>query len=45
MSRTKVQFQYKQFKKGREDARPGRPSMSTFDEDIEAVKKMILNNH
>ena len=38
---------YNQFKEGREDvndeARPGRPTMSTTDEKIEAVKKMILD--
>ena len=48
MSRTQVQLWYNRFKKGREDvndnARPGRPSMSTTDENMEAVKKMILNN-
>ena len=49
MSRTQVQLWYNRFKKGREnindDARTGRPSMSTSDENIEAVKKLILNNH
>ena len=39
---------YNWFKEGREDvnddSRPGRPSMSTTDENIEAVKKMILDN-
>ena len=48
MSRTQVQLWYNRFKEGREDvnndARPGRPSTSTTDENIEAVKKMILNN-
>ena len=43
-----VQLWYNRFKEGREDvnddARPGRPSMSTTDENMEAVKKMILNN-
>ena len=47
MSRTQVQLQYKQFKEGREDVndnpRPGGPSTSTTDENIEAVKKLILN--
>ena len=40
---------YNRFKEGREnvkdDARPGRPSTSTTGENIEAVKKMILDNH
>ena len=48
-SRTQVQLWYNRFKEDREDvnddARPGRPSMSTADENIEAVKKMILHNH
>ena len=39
---------YNLFKKGREDvndnARPGRPSTSTTDENIDAVKKMFLDN-
>ena len=39
---------YNWFKEGREDvnddSRPGRPSMSTTDENIEAVKKMISDN-
>ena len=39
---------YNRFKEGRENvndgARPGRPSTSTTDENIEAVKKMILDN-
>ena len=39
---------YNGFKEGREDVyfdlRPGRPNTSTSDENIEAVKKMILNN-
>ena len=43
-SRTQVQLWYSRFKEGREDvnddARPGRSSMSTTDESIEAVKKM-----
>ena len=49
MSRTQVQMWYKRFKEGREDvnddARPGRPSTSTTDENIGAVKKMILHNN
>ena len=48
MSRTQLQLWYNRFKEGREhvndDARPGRPSMSTTDENTEAVKKMILDN-
>ena len=51
MSRTQVQLWYNQFKKHREgrkdvhnDARSGHPSMSTTDKDIEAMKKMILDN-
>ena len=48
MSRTHVHLWYNQFKEGREDvnddAHPGRPSTSITDENIEAVKKMILDN-
>ena len=48
ISRTQVQLWYNRFKEGREnvndDFRPGRPSTSTIDENIEAVKKMILDN-
>ena len=48
MSRTHVQLWHNRFKKGREDVndddRPGRPSTSTTNENIEAVKKMILDN-
>ena len=48
MSKTQVQLWYNRFKKGREDVNddtlPGRPSQSTTDENIEAVKKMILDN-
>ena len=48
ISRTWVQLWYNRFKEGREDvnddARPGRPSTSTTDENCEAVKKIILNN-
>ena len=48
MSRIQVQLCYNRFKEGREDvnddARPGRPSTSTTDENIEALKKMILDN-
>ena len=49
MSRTQAQLWYNRFKEGREDAnddaRPGGPSTSTNDENIDAVKKMILDNH
>ena len=48
MSRTQIQLWYNRFKEGREDVnddtRPGRPSTSTADENIETVKKMILDN-
>ena len=48
MSRTQVQLRYNRFKEGREDinddARPGCSSTSTTDKNIEAVKKMILDN-
>ena len=48
LSRTQVQLWYNRFKKRREDvnddARPGRPSTSTTDVNIAAVKKMILDN-
>ena len=48
MSRTQVQLWYNRFKEGREgtnnDARPGQPSTSTTDKNIESVKKMILDN-
>ena len=48
MSRTQAQLWYNRFREGREDvngdARPGRPSTSTTDDNIEAVKKMILDN-
>ena len=47
-SRTQLQLWYKRFKEGRknvnEDVRPGSLSTSTIDENIEAVKKMILDN-
>ena len=49
VSRTQVQLWYNRFKEGREDvnddARPGWPSRLTTDENIEAVKKIILDNH
>ena len=48
MSRTHVQLWCNRFKQGREDvnddARPGRPSTLIIDENIEAVKEMILDN-
>ena len=48
MSRTQVQLWYNRFKEGWEDVndvlRPCRPSKSTTDENIEAMKKMILDN-
>ena len=48
MSRTQVQLLYNRFKEGWEDvnddARPGRLSTSITDENIEAVKKMMLGN-
>ena len=48
MSRTQIQLWYNWLKEGREDvnddALPGCPSTSTTDENIEAVKKMILDN-
>ena len=49
MGRTQVQLCYNRFKEGREDvnddARPSRTSPSTTDENIQAVRKMILDNH
>ena len=48
VSRTQVPLWYNQFKKGQEDVndyvRLDRPSMSTTDETIKAVEKMILDN-
>ena len=48
MSRTQVQLWYNRFKEEREDVkdddRPGRLGTSTTNKNIEAVKKMILNN-
>ena len=47
-SRTQVRLWYNRFKEGREDvkddARPGLPTSSTTDENIEAVIKMLLDN-
>ena len=48
-SRTQVQLWYNRFKASREDVNEdvcsGRPSTSTTFVNIEAVKKMILDNH
>ena len=48
MSRIQVQLWYNRFNEGREDvnddAPSSRPSTSTTDEHIEAVKKMILDS-
>ena len=48
MSRTQVKLQYNRLKEGREhgndDALTGRQSTSRTDENIEAVKKIILDN-
>ena len=48
MSKTQVQLWYNRFKECREDVNdddhPGLPSTSTTDENIEAVKNMILNH-
>ena len=47
-SRTQLQLWYNRLREGREDinddARPGRTSTSTTVENIEAVKKITLNN-
>ena len=47
-SRTQVQLWYNQFKEGQEDindfARSDRPSTSTSDKNIEAIKKIIFDN-
>ena len=49
LSGTQVHLWYNRFKKGREDVNDNacldRPSMSTTDENIEAVKKRILENN
>ena len=49
MGRTQFQFWNNRFKEGREfvndNGRPDRPSISTIDENIKAMKKIILNNH
>ena len=45
MSKTRVFEWYKRFKEGREDDNStGRPSTSTTDDNVEQVKKMILEN-
>ena len=48
MSRTQIQLWYQRFKEGRGDAngnaRSGRPSTSITNENMEAMKKMILHN-
>ena len=48
ISRTQVQLRYNYFKVGREDgndaAHSGCPSTSTADENVEAVKTMLLDN-
>ena len=48
MTRTQIQLQHNRFREGREDvnddARSGRRSTSTTDENIEAMNKMILDN-
>ena len=48
MSKTRVYEWYKRFQEGREevedDERPGRPSTSTTDENVEKVKEMIMND-
>ncbi|XP_018353100.1 PREDICTED: putative uncharacterized protein FLJ37770 [Trachymyrmex septentrionalis] len=48
MSKTRVYEWYKRFKEGREDVedddRSGRPSTSITDDNVEQVKKMILEN-
>ena len=48
MSKTRVYEWYKRFQDGREDVeddeRPGRPSTSTTDENVEKVKAMVMND-
>ena len=48
MSKTRVYEWYKHFQDGREDVendeRPGRPSTSTTDENVEKVKEMVMNH-
>ena len=41
-----MKFNFKEYREDvNDDARPGRPRTSTTDENIKAVKKMILLNH
>ena len=48
MSKAIVYEWYKRFQDGREDVeddeRPGRPSTSTTDENVEKVKEMVMND-
>ena len=50
ISRTQVQLWFNRFNGGREDANisaclcPGSPSISTTNKNVEAVKKIILDN-
>ena len=48
LSNKNVYKWYKLFQEGRENVedepRPGRPSMSTTDENVEAVKEIVLKN-
>ena len=48
MSKTRVYEWYKRFQDGREDVeddgRPGRPSISTTDENVGKVKEMVMND-
>ena len=48
MSKTRVYEWYKRFQDGREDVedyeRPGRPSTSITDENVEKLKEMVMND-
>ena len=48
MNKSSVYKWYKRFQEGREDTeddeRPGRPSTSTTDDNVETMKKMIMDN-
>ena len=48
MSETRVYEWYKRFQNGREDVedeeRPGCPSTSTTDKNVEKVKEMVMND-
>ena len=48
MSKTRIYEWYKRFQDGREDVeddeRPGRPSTSTTDENMEKLKEMVMND-